>query len=340
VGVCYNVFDCEELLESSILSIREEAEHVCVVYQTTSNFGDPANPRLRDFLDDLQEKGLVDSLIFYEPRSFSESEKANLVTKHFSVEEMGCTPSEILDQFFNELTKRELGRLDCLKNGMSHFMSMDCDEYYLKQQLVAVKKIIYEKGYESTACRIRTFGKYPTVEYLRDDFNAVTLIHVLSPDKPFRLSAPLPVSENGRVIGLDPTRRIDNTDHNKFRFFQREEIEMYHMTLVRKDMRKKLGNVSNRHNYGNLVEFWEKWDAWTPELGTVIHPHPNIAKYFSRIQIVPNYFNIDLNNQCRICCKTRHVLMRCSVCKTAKYCSAECQREDWPKHKITCRPGQ
>jgi hypothetical protein len=35
------VFDCEELLEQSIRSIRDVASFVCVVYQVISNFGAP-----------------------------------------------------------------------------------------------------------------------------------------------------------------------------------------------------------------------------------------------------------------------------------------------------------
>lgn len=30
-------------------------------------------------------------------------------------------------------------------------------------------------------------------------------------------------------------------------------------------------------------------------------------------------------------------LMRCSKCKVAKYCCAECQRNDWKAHKLVCR---
>ena len=34
LGACYNLFDGEELLESSIKSVRAEVAYVCVVYQT------------------------------------------------------------------------------------------------------------------------------------------------------------------------------------------------------------------------------------------------------------------------------------------------------------------
>jgi len=340
LGVCYNVFDCEELLETSILSVREEVDHICVVYQTISNFGEPANPHLVDFLNDLELKGLVDQLIYYQPKSWTEAEKIQLVSKNSQYKDLGCDVSQVGDQFFNEITKRELGRLNCLENGMTHFISMDCDEFYLKSELAYAKQKMINNGYESSACRMRIFGKFPTVEYLRDDYNAVPFIHILSPTKPYRLASPYPEQENKRMIGLDPTRRIENIDHTmKFYFFSRQEIEMYHMTLVRKNIYKKLINVSNRQNYGDIELFLEKWNSWTPDQG-VLHPHPFIKYHFQKIEIVPNYFNIDLNNQCRICCKSREKLMRCSVCKTAKYCSESCQREDWNKHKNECKPLQ
>ncbi len=48
--------------------------------------------------------------------------------------------------------------------------------------------------------------------------------------------------------------------------------------------------------------------------------------------------------QCsEIACKTGLVdangsLMRCGACKLAVYCSRECQRKDWPRHKPDCTP--
>lgn len=40
-------------------------------------------------------------------------------------------PSEIGDQFFNELSKREQGRQACLDAGCGYFMSIDVDEFYV-----------------------------------------------------------------------------------------------------------------------------------------------------------------------------------------------------------------
>ena len=43
LGVSYNVFDGEELLEGSIFQIRNEVDYISVVYQSISNFGHPCD---------------------------------------------------------------------------------------------------------------------------------------------------------------------------------------------------------------------------------------------------------------------------------------------------------
>ena len=43
-------------------------------------------------------------------------------------------------------------------------------------------------------------------------------------------------------------------------------------------------------------------------------------------------------NRCARCgIQSSDTLKRCSKCKMAYYCTAECQREDWKKHKIACK---
>lgn len=38
--------------------------------------------------------------------------------------------------------------------------------------------------------------------------------------------------------------------------------------------------------------------------------------------------------------KAGNPLLRCSKCKTVKYCSPDCQKKDWKKHKHMCKQVQ
>ncbi|KAH8101791.1 hypothetical protein BXZ70DRAFT_906364 [Cristinia sonorae] len=47
--------------------------------------------------------------------------------------------------------------------------------------------------------------------------------------------------------------------------------------------------------------------------------------------------------QCQTCFRSKGdgtTLFKCSGCGIDKYCSKECQKRDWPKHKIKCRMNQ
>ena len=56
LGISYNLFDGEELLEYSIQSVRNSTDHINVVYQKTSNWGEPCSENLEDLLSDLVKK--------------------------------------------------------------------------------------------------------------------------------------------------------------------------------------------------------------------------------------------------------------------------------------------
>ena len=94
---------------------------------------------------------------------------------------------------------------------------------------------------------MRTIFKEPTLEYWpMDDVNAVPLIYKIRDDGQFRLAEPYPVM-------LDPTRRVANPKN--FHLFPRTVVEMFHMTLVRKNMRAKLDNCSNKMNLAFAEKF-------------------------------------------------------------------------------------
>ena len=117
IGVSYNLFDGEELLEGSIKCIREEVDYISVVYQTVSNFGNPCDEDLVSLLERLKSEGLVDELFEYKPR----------------VNKGG---------HYNEITKRNIGVSLSLGESCTHHMSMDSDEYYLLDEFI-FKQLIY-----------------------------------------------------------------------------------------------------------------------------------------------------------------------------------------------------
>ena len=228
VGVSYNLFDGEELLEGSIKSIRESVDYVSVVYQTISNFGDAANDRLVPLLNKLKEEGLIDELFEFRP----------------NVNKGG---------HFNELNKRNIGIALSQGAGCTHHMSMDSDEFYVKEQFEYMKKVMVEGNYDSSACQMVTYYKEfiyrlePKEEYF------VSGIHKISVASKYIYAHQFPVL-------VDPTRRVSP---GNFRKFSREEIEMHHMSYIRDDIFKKLNNSSARGNFKNinkLVNHYNKWE--------------------------------------------------------------------------------
>jgi len=257
--------------------------------------------------------------------------KKKLVSFRAPKAQTGGFPERIGEQFFNELTKREIGRLACKANNCTHFMSLDADEYYLHSQLSNIKNLILENDYHATACRMRIFFKEPIYElYPHDNINAVPLIYKILEGSEFKLATPYPII-------FDPTRGPENISFDRFHLFPRNIIEMYHMSFVRKNIRMKMENVSNRANYEKIEDFIQKFEHWKPEMG-IIHPHSCIGKLFSETKIVPNYFNINLPSLCDYCYKSN--TKRCSRCLKARYCSRSCQASAWPSHKKICTATQ
>ena len=62
LGIAYNIFDDSiELLEKSILSVRNTADYITVIYQDISNMGNESEINLKELLTEYKGKGLIDS---------------------------------------------------------------------------------------------------------------------------------------------------------------------------------------------------------------------------------------------------------------------------------------
>lgn len=100
---------------------------------------------------------MLADLVYYAPRSFSDLEKRQAISSTATSSTLGGPPESVSAVFFNEMAKRQIGRERCLEQGCSHFISLDSDEYYLKEEIQFAKRFVEESGVDGTACRYVVF---------------------------------------------------------------------------------------------------------------------------------------------------------------------------------------
>lgn len=226
-GVSYNIFNGEELLEASIKSIRESVDYVSVVYQTTSNHGNECSEELVPLLNKLKEDGIVDILFEYKP-------------------------DKSLAPKVNELKKRNIGLLLSKRNGCDYHMAMDSDEFYVKEELEFVKKDIVDNDIDATACQMTTYYKSGSYRVDPKEEYYVSLFFKIQKGVEYELNAEFPVL-------VDPSRKMKPTH---FKSYNRDEIEMYHMSYVRDDIRSKVSNASSRSQAWDVDSFVDYYVSW------------------------------------------------------------------------------
>lgn len=255
LGVSYNIFDGEELLEGSIKSIRDSVDYISVVYQTESNFGNPCSEELLPLLNKLVSDGLVDEIFSYKPNIKWGGHR-------------------------NEVTKRNIGLSLSEGVGCTHHMSMDSDEYYVKEQLDNLKTKMTEGDYDSSFCQMRTYFKDPKFEIRPMNEYYVSVIFKISPNNEFVIGKQSPVL-------VDPTRRMNSTTPL---IMKREDLEMYHMSYVRKNIKTKLENSSSKSAFTDVEGFLRMFNNYNVgDKFFTTHPPGNETTI-----LVENKFNITI----------------------------------------------
>lgn len=254
LGASYNLFDGYELLEYSIKSIRNNVDYISVVYQKVSNFNNSCDNSLVPFLLDLKQQNLVDELFEYQP-------------------DLSQSPH------FNEIKKRNIGLSLSRKNNCYHHISMDTDEFYLDEQFKYLKKTIKDNDYDSSACQMITYYKEPIYRLEPKEEYYVPLIYKIT-EKEYVRRQKFPVL-------ADSTRKIEP---GNCRIFTRSEIEMHHMSYVRKDIHSKLKNSSLsiyfNKDTNKLIDYFEQWKY--PKKALIAG---NPSKFYSIVK-TSNVFNI------------------------------------------------
>lgn len=255
LGVTYNVFDGIELLEHSLLNVRQYVDVIIIIWQRVSNFGNPMPINFGPIVEqDYTRKKLIDGCLLYEPNT-------------------SLTPHQ------NEMKKRQMGLNECIKFGCTHFMLMDVDEFWDPKQFQKAKQVIENGNFESSACQMITYFKEP--------------IYRLEPKEEYFTSFIWKINKNSKIstggntlpVLVDPTRTLVNP--GKFKQFPRNELEMHHMSWVRKDIRLKLQNSSAKENLPDLEILARQVEQWK---------HGQTVPFYNRKTVqVPNRFNVDIN---------------------------------------------
>src|SRR5690606_35999536 len=219
LAAIYNIFDGIELLKGSMRQLDGHVDIFILVYQTRSNYGEEFHGFLQldlsDFISPVQKH-------FYEPSEISEPFKKNTGS-------------------FNERMKRQIGINIARQLGCTHFLHLDCDEYY--QDFAAAKLEYKSAGKIGSVCRLFTYFKKPTWRTEHTDNYYVPFIHQILgnticgvDDYPFY---------------VDPTRRINQPDVALL-----EHTIMHHFSYVRTDIEMKIRNSSARRNIerSNLLQ--------------------------------------------------------------------------------------
>jgi len=228
LGAAYNLFDGEELLEQSILSIRKSVDFISVVYQTVSNHGIKADENLENLLINLKDKKLIDLLYLY-------------------------TPNLKKSAAWNELKKRNIGLKQKKKQKCTHFISMDSDEFYIAADFDKAKNEIESNNYDSSACQMLTFFKEPIYRVEPKEEYFVPFIYRIRWFTKLNRKVDFPVLADRTRI-MKPGR---------FKLFDRSELEMYHYSYVRKSIVSKISNSSAKVNFHDNTGFLSYFNNWT-----------------------------------------------------------------------------
>lgn len=221
LGICYMVFDGEELLEFAASHIRNQIDHISVTYQTTSYFGNPCDPNLPNLINKLKGDKLIDEAIHYEPN-------------------LSLHPKE------NELKLRNLG-LELSRNAnCTHHISADVDEFYSSEQMKFAKETMDDSDFSMV--HYINYYKEPTFLVANPKDLLITFIHPV--ENQYKIIEDFP-------FRIETTRRLSK--YNKYKIFSKNEVLQHHMSYVRKDIRKKFANSCNS-SYYDMKKFYSDFD--------------------------------------------------------------------------------
>jgi len=203
----YSVFDGEELLEGSVRQIRPFVDFVLCCVQRVSFNGERYDGGIEKARE-LKALGLVDQVATFTPVA-GERAQINELKKRFGAMQMGY------------------------KAGFTHFLHIDCDEYFVPEQFEAAKDHVDSIDAEGTLVFSQAYFRRPDWELDEIDRIFVPFIHKYRPG--------LQCCGSNFPYLCDPTRTVEV---KKVVVLPREMIMHHHFSWVRADVSRKVRNSS------------------------------------------------------------------------------------------------
>lgn len=249
------VWDDWYLLDHAIENIRPCVDSILVIGSEYSNFGEysPIPERYK-------AGGLIDG----------------------SFNKVQWEPNKSKPTSDNETDKRNYGLDLARKAGYTHFICLDADEYYHRDEFNAEKeKFKFNHNLAGMVCRIQTYFGSPELT-IGDEGTLVPFIHRITPGLKHEFNRRYPFAWSGgiknRRLHIDPTRSL-----NIYQGVEMSEITMHHYSYVRKDFQKKIRNSTAR---ANLEKSTIMQDLMSAKEGYFVN------FYGKELRRVPNYFGI------------------------------------------------
>lgn len=224
LGVCYMVFDGEELLRPAITSIRSQVDFISVTWQKMSYHGNLNDTDLEPLINQLKADNLLDQAVFFEP-------------------DLKKSPKE------NELLLRNIGLQTSRDAGCTHHISFDVDEFVLPEQMKYAKETFGD--HDCSMIQNIYYYKKPTWRmHPNVKNNWVSFIHPVTTEY-----AMIPNYSHR----IEVTRRL--TPYEKIKVYKADECVVHHMSYVRQNMAKKLKN-SVTGTLFTIDKFVEEFDKY------------------------------------------------------------------------------
>lgn len=216
------VWDGLEILPFALKNIEPVVDDILIVWSESSNRGNPGNFNRSDYRPY--------KLLQHEPDIFAQPHK-------------------------NERSKRNAGLLRAREMGFSHFIMLDCDEFYDQTEFRAEKDRFYDLEPLGMVCGCNLYFGKPDLTIGKDS-TIVPFIHKITPNLKFRHNPKYPFAYDENGPRIDPTRQMDINSGVIW-----SDIIMHHYSWVRKDIDSKvvnssanLGRSSCREDFANAKE--------------------------------------------------------------------------------------